>query len=66
MAVVRKTMDLVEKSQGNINPNYYMYASNIEDIEKASNNIYEMICNGFRFGYMQGRKAAMAEMKKMQ
>jgi hypothetical protein len=66
MAVVRKTMNLVEKSQGNINPNYDMYASNIEDIEKASNNIYEMICNGFRFGYMQGKKAAMAEMKKMQ
>lgn len=66
MAVVRKTMNLVESSQGKINPSYDMYPTNLEDIRKASNNICEMICNGFRFGYMQGRKAAIAEMKKKQ
>lgn len=28
--------------------------------------IGQPICNGFRFGYMQGRKAAIAEIKKLQ
>lgn len=59
-------MELIEKSYGKINPNYDMYVRNIGDIESASKDSYDLICNGFRFGYMQGRKAAMAEMKKMQ
>lgn len=64
MARVRKTMQLVEKSIGHINDNYDMCAENIEDIRKASQNFYDLICNGFRFGYMRGMKAAKAEMEK--
>lgn len=64
MAEVKKVMQLVEKSIGHINENYDMSVENIEDIRKASMNTIELVINGFRFGYMQGMKAARAEMKK--
>lgn len=64
MGRVKKTMQLVEKSIGRINDNYGMCTENVEDIRKASRDFCDLICNGFRFGYMQGMKAAKAEMKK--
>lgn len=56
-------MKLVESSVGAINIRYDLCAENITDIKDASHDIYDLICNGFRFGYMQGLKAAKAEMK---
>ncbi len=41
-----------------------MCISDIEAIEKMSYSKYDFITNGFRFGYMQGLKAARAEMKR--
>ena len=41
-----------------------MHINNLNDIIQASNNPCDLVCNGFRFGYMQGMKAAKAEMKK--
>ncbi len=64
MAKVKNTMELVKKSIGHIDSNYTMYAGNIKDIMEASENGYDLICNGFRFGYMQGMKAAKSEMKR--
>lgn len=64
MSRVKKTMQLIEESIGKINNDYDMCIENIEDIGKASQNAYDLICNGFRFGYMQGMKAARAERKK--
>lgn len=63
MSRVRNTLQLIERSAGSINARYDLCAENITDIHKASNDAYDMICNGFRFGYMQGMKAAKAEMK---
>ena len=57
-------MELIGQSFGRINPKYDLHADNIADINDASENFYDLICNGFRFGYMQGRKAAIAEIKK--
>lgn len=64
MTRVKNTMKLVRKSIGHINSHYDMCADNIDDIMAASRDFYDLICNGFRFGYMQGMKAARAEMKK--
>lgn len=63
MARVKNTMKLVESAVGVINIRYDLCAENIIDIKDASQDIYDLICNGFRFGYMQGLKAAKAEMK---
>lgn len=63
VARVRNTMKLIRQSIGTINDKYDMCAENIDDIRRESNNSYDLICNGFRFGYMQGMKAAKAEMK---
>lgn len=63
MARVKNTMKLVESAVGVINIRYDLCAENIIDIKDASQDIYDLIRNGFRFGYMQGLKAAKAEMK---
>lgn len=41
-----------------------MSAHNLFDIHKESGNEWDLIINGFRFGYMQGIKAAKADKKK--
>lgn len=64
MAKVKNTMELCEQSIGKINSRYDMCATNITDIYNASKDYYDLICNGFRFGYVQGMKAAKAEAKK--
>lgn len=56
-------MKLIETSAGVINIRYDLCAENITDIKNASRDMYDLICNRFRFGYMQGLKAAKAEMK---
>ena len=64
MARVKNTMKVVASSLKVINANYDLYAENIKDIYAKSNNVYDLICNGFRFGYMQGMKAAKAQLRK--
>lgn len=62
--MVRNTMELAQKANKVINKNYDIYGKNIMEITSESNNSVDMVVNGFRFGYMQGYKAAKAEMKK--
>ena len=62
MARVKNTMQLINKSIGKINPNYDLRISNIQDILEDSKDRYDLIFSSFRFGYMQGMKAAKAEM----
>lgn len=64
MARVTNTTTLIKKSVGHINSRYDMCAQNVDDIYHISHNSFDLICNGFRFGYIQGMKAAKAEMKK--
>ena len=63
--MVRNTMKLVNKAEGKISDGYDMHTKNMLDIYNASNgDRCRMIFNAFRFGYMQGMKAAKAEMRK--
>lgn len=64
MAKVKNTMKLINSSIRKISSNYDIAAQNIQDIADASNNKWDLITYGFRFGYIQGMKAAKAEMKK--
>lgn len=47
-----------------INERYDMQAANAMDIKQAYGGNLESIFCAFRFGYMQGMKAAKAESKK--
>lgn len=64
MLRTKNTMKLINDSVGKISSNYDIAAQNIQDIADASNNKWDLITYGFRFGYIQGMKAARAEMKK--
>lgn len=61
MARVKNTMQLIDEYMNHANAKYDICSDNIQDIHDTSNNIYDLILNGFRFGYMQGMKAAKAE-----
>lgn len=64
MGRIVNTSQLIEQAIGNINSRYDIYSKNVEDIANISHNYYDLIVNGFRFGYMQGLKAAQAEGRK--
>ena len=57
-------MKTISDTRGKINPRYDATAQDLELIADKSRNLYELICNGFRFGYAQGYKARTAEFKK--
>lgn len=59
--MVKNTMKLVQNANEVINPIYDIYARNINDIRKESEDVSDMIINGFRFGYMQGMKATKSD-----
>ena len=65
MANVRKTMDLVKSTVGQIPSRYDLCANNMNDIYNASNDAFDYITNAFRFGFAQGMKAAKAETIKV-
>lgn len=58
--VVEKAKSVTEK----INPYYDMSFENMREIYNTYGGNFEVICCSFRFGYLQGIKAAKAEMKK--
>ena len=49
---------------GTINPRYDMTVNNAREIYDMYGGNLETICCSFRFGYLQGMKAAKAEMKR--
>ena len=56
--VVAKANQLV----GKINPHYDLTSGNIQEIHREYGGNIESICCAFKFGYLQGMKAAKAEM----
>ena len=62
-----RNKNIVEKAElvkGKINHHYSISIGEAIEIEEKSDGILEIISNSFAFGYMQGMKAAKAEMKK--
>lgn len=64
MARVQNVMQLIEETKRSIDVKYDMSIDHIKDIKEQSNNFFDLISNGFIFGYAQGMKAAKANMKK--
>lgn len=56
-------MEAIKSTTESISPCYDMSIRNMKDIYENSKNSYDLIFNGFRFGYLQGMKAAKDEMK---
>lgn len=64
LAKAKNTIKLMDSYLNQANANYTLYPNNIIDIYEASKTPCELIYNSFRFGYMQGMKAARAELRK--
>lgn len=64
MARVKDVMQLIGETRGTVDTRYDMCANHIVDIKNQSNDFYDLICNGFIFGYAQGMKAAKSKMKR--
>lgn len=64
MAYVKNTMKLIESANSCIDNRYDLCCNNINDIYSNSNHLFDMICSAFKFGYMQGRKATVSELRK--
>lgn len=59
--VVAKTKAMI----GKVNPHYDMTDANIREIyETYPNQPLDLICCSFKFGYIQGMKAARSKMEK--
>lgn len=62
--MVRNVMKAVKDAKKIIDPKYDLYTGNVIDIRDASEDIYDMIHNGFCLGYLQGVKAVKASMNR--
>lgn len=59
--VIKKTKNMV----GTINPYYDMTFLNMMEIYNAySKQPFDLICSSLKFGYLQGMKAARAEIER--
>lgn len=56
---IQKANEVISK----INPRYDMKQKEIEEIYENANNPIKAICISFRLGYLQGTKAARAEIR---
>lgn len=54
----------INSTIGKINPHYDMTVGNMRQIRKENDDWFGMINDSFRLGYVQGMKAAKAEMRK--
>ncbi|WP_335997686.1 hypothetical protein [Fusobacterium polymorphum] len=47
---------VIKECENNLTTHYDMTTSQIENIRDNSNDIYEMMCKAFKFGFGQGMK----------
>lgn len=64
MANIKNVVEKAEATKRKINQRYSITIGNAIEIEEKSGDIFSIISNSFAFGYMQGMKAAKAEMRK--
>ena len=61
--MIRKTVQESVKDL-KVNPHYEMCVGNMQDVCKE-NDLYKIMCLTFRFGYLQGTKAARKKAVKI-
>lgn len=62
MARVKSVYKAIENLE--INENYAMCITHLSEIREHANSQFDVICDSFDFGYLQGMKAARAEMRR--
>lgn len=53
-------MAAIEDIDGKINPDYDIDVEDIQQLYSSSSHWFDMICNSFKLGYLQGQKAERA------
>lgn len=61
---MKNLIDILNKSVSKINPRYDGTLENFKIIIHNSKNVWDLLNLSFNYGYIQGRKAAMAEARK--
>ena len=61
---IKNTVQKADSIIGQINPYYDMTVNNAKEIHEVYGGGLDAICCSFRFGYLQGMKAAKAELKR--
>lgn len=56
---------ILESEESVVNPRYGLSYDAVKDISGRSTGLIDAISNGFKVGYIQGKKAAQAEMRKV-
>ena len=64
MSRFKNVVEKAEAAKRKINRRYDITIGNMIEIGEKSDDIFSVISNSFAFGYMQGLKAAKAEVKK--
>lgn len=64
MKEVKNVMQKVEDATGTVDPYYDMTIGNMREIRGSSENLFDLISNSFKFGYIQGMKAEKARQKR--
>jgi len=62
--MVKNTVQLIEKAEKLILSTYDMGTNNMKDIYCISKGPYDLMSNSFKFGFIQGMKAAIAHGRK--
>ena len=61
---MKDIMEKINLASEQINPWYSLSFRDTNTILRCSNGNFDLVLNSFTFGYLQGTKAAKAEMKK--
>lgn len=64
MSNVKNVVEKAESMIGKIPKGYQLSARQMLELHEKSQDWFHLIGNSFRFGYIQGKKAAKAESKK--
>ena len=64
MARIKNISEKAEAMTTKINPLYDISCTQVAEIYEKSSNWYHAISNAFKIGYMQGMKAAKAEIHR--
>lgn len=65
MTKIKHTKKVIDKASDIMTAFYGLNSNNIDNIYRNSNNPFDMIINAFKFGYVQGFKAAKADNNKI-
>lgn len=60
----KSVIEKAESMAGKINPYYVLRTNELMELHNGSEDWFHAIVNSFRYGYMQGMKAAKAEMNR--